>query len=319
MTCAFLFSVIVLANTNGYGESVFKFVNRTWKQDSAKNIVVEHGSSLNDRAPVWILGDHNGLGNRVWQLLTVVAYVMRTKEQVQVYWHGGGRLAKNVTVQRQYPLLLDAQGVDIITTRPTSPRFGKRIPNAQDLTLDETLTAGRAIRPKFRIIWSHAPHVGVHIRATDMLRYDLPLGHAERWTLGQVRQLMARACKYIRSLDTPTVRVFVASDTAQLKEEFEKSCSTLTFVQPVRTKPRGVPSSYVDFFALASCLQIVPVSKVSTFSFMAAAVGNSLLVSMYNQHIHNFRVRHLIGDSSPLPSPDGNDTAQFNQRWGQMR
>ncbi|KAJ1641104.1 hypothetical protein T492DRAFT_923146, partial [Pavlovales sp. CCMP2436] len=67
------------------------------------------------RAPVWILGDHNGLGNRIWQLVTVVAYVMRTHAQVQVYWHAGGRPSRTETHKRRYALLLKARGIEIIT------------------------------------------------------------------------------------------------------------------------------------------------------------------------------------------------------------
>mmetsp|Transcript_12245 Transcript_12245/g.30844 ORF Transcript_12245/g.30844 Transcript_12245/m.30844 type:complete len:158 (+) Transcript_12245:792-1265(+) len=156
----------------------------------------------------------------------------------------------------------------------------------------------------------------------DMLRYDLPVGDPKRWTTGQVRQLMARACRYIRSLEleTPGMGVFVTSDTQELKREFMRNCSTIRFVEPVRTKPRGVPDAYVDFFALASCRHIVAVSKVSSFAAMAAAVGNSLHVSMYDTAMVNFHVRKYIGDSSPLPSADLNDTqtGRGPRDWGDV-
>jgi hypothetical protein len=163
---------------------------------------------------------------------------------------------------------------------------------------EEILRSAKKIKATFNLSFPHnISPVGVHIRGTDRIgKKDDP------HFMKDENELRMYLSETVNALNRMRPRfVYVCSDSEQTKGVLIRHlASDISVIEP--TYDKLAPSEYADLFALSKCNSIWMVSRFSSFSIIAALIGNVPLVSFVNdQDVRNrykarFEYRELTGD-----------------------
>lgn len=153
--------------------------------------------------------------------------------------------------------------------------------NVTRLTPEQRAKNCQRIRPrKFQVSFldnATAPPIGVHIRKTDRLQ---PVIHRvdgvryDQTSMEESQQATQYAYEALTRL-RPCSGVYVASDSPRDAQSFKERLrqASVKVVEPV-VNVTSVPPFLVEFFALSQCQQVWMISAFSSFSVMAALVGD---------------------------------------------
>lgn len=124
---------------------------------------------------------------------------------------------------------------------------------------------------------------GVHLRRSDRLTNED--GSPHMTSHNELAKIVASTKEYISSLPKGSY-FYVCSENRDAKNEFEKwigaECNGLCL--SANYQP-GVSEAITDFFCLSMCREVIQCIKYSTFSMMAAMIGNTTIINLspYNK------------------------------------
>jgi hypothetical protein len=243
------------------------------------------------------LGRPDGLGNRLEEIIKIEIFCLIYNLKCEYLWI-------NKFKNRSYDVLFDTKNVSIVSGDNLKPNYP--VKNILELEVtysqNEALNSAKNIRPKFEIKFKeNISPVGVHIRASDRVGRNHP------HFMKDEKELQSYLSEVIHLLNNKKPKdVYVCSESVRCKEVFVSYLDKeINIVEPIFDNE--IPSEYIDFFALTHCSEIWMVSRFSTFSIVAALVGNVPIFSFVNDtdvrerykaefHYHSLTGKSIVTD-----------------------
>ena len=189
------------------------------------------------------------------------------------------------------------------------PRKGAKAVRLASMSHKRRADAAARIRPAFKISFEERhPPVGVHIRRyrtstqAELQRHGRlrnPRVRMDSTWPDEAERALALTFRALQQMRPASV--FVASDSPTGLAKFKERllASGIPLATP-RVEASGVPPVVSDFFALSMCSEIFMVSAFSSFSTMAALVGD---VPLWTLLPANFTDQFTFGARTrPIPT-----------------
>jgi len=236
-------------------------------------------------------GRPDGLGNRLEEIILLESVCSRSNAKCEYIW-------RNRYSTHSYEICFKADHVKIVAEE--EPRYPVKSLSDFDLsfTQKEILESAKKIIPNFNPSFQgNICPVGVHIRGTDRIGSDHP------HFMKNESELQMYLSETIDVLNRTKPRfVYVCSESEQCKRVFLRHLDPdISVVDPTLDKLSS--PEYADLFSLSICKEIWMVSRFSSFSIIAALIGNVELVTFVNdpevrhRYQSRFRYQRLTGSN----------------------
>jgi len=213
-------------------------------------------------------GRPDGLGNRFEELILLKILQNRTNENITYYWN-------NIQAfnYRKYDIKIKIKNIDILELKQTDLSsinyFQHLRKSLLDITQDEMLFAAKEILPTFQIKDNVDGHVGLHIRLGDKIRHPPRVGEM---SIEESNYSIQKSIEFIKK--NKIDKLFICSDDISIIN-YLKSNLDIEIIS-------GTKDEYMDFFLLSKTKYIIMGSKISSFAFTAALVGNKDIYNFFD-------------------------------------